>query len=195
MERIEWSAGTWLNPPPDAEETGAALDVTTAPTSDFWRTTYYGFTRDSGHALLVDLAVGQSIEVDFRADFTALYDQAGLMLRISPSRWIKAGAEMSDGMLQLGAVVTDGMSDWSCAPVPHWSDRIITLRMSRGADAVVLRARTENEPWRMIRLAPLKTEDAVRAGPFCASPERGDLVVRFTEMRRGAADQALHLET
>jgi len=195
MDRVEWSEGTWLNPPPHLEEAGTSLDVTAAPGSDFWRKTYYGFERDSGHALLVDLLVGQSIEVDFHADFEALYDQAGLMLRANESRWIKTGVEVSDGMAQLGAVVTDRVSDWSCAPVSHWANRTVTLRVSRGPDAVIIRARTEDEPWRLVRLAPFVAEGPVAAGLFCASPERGGLVVRFTELRRGHTDAELHQNT
>ncbi len=193
MEAVDWDDGTWLNPPPATTHEGSGLTVTTADGSDFWRTTYYGFERDSGHALLLPLEVGQAIEVDFLADFEHTYDQAGLLLRSDETRWVKAGVELSDGQPQLGAVVTNGLSDWSCSPVPHWRGRMVTVRASLVPGAVVVRARAGDEPWTMVRLAPLDTDRPVRAGAFCASPERSSLVVRFGQLRIGEADATLHL--
>src|SRR5579863_8854901 len=116
-EMISWSAGAWLNPPPAAIVVGDDLLVTAAAGSDFWQETSYGFRRDSGHALLAPFEEGRSVEVSFVVDFGALYDQAGLLVRVSERAWIKAGVEMSDGSPQLSAVVTHGSSDWSVAPV------------------------------------------------------------------------------
>lgn len=55
-------------------EEGNALVVTAAEGSDFWRTTHYGFVRDSAHALQFALAPGQALEVDFDVDYAELYD-------------------------------------------------------------------------------------------------------------------------
>ncbi|WP_341849448.1 DUF1349 domain-containing protein [Streptomyces yokosukanensis] len=71
----------------------------------------------------------------------------------------------------MGAVVTHGVSDWSLAPVPDWHGRTVTVRASRSGDAVTVRARCGDGPWRMVRLAPLPPEAPTAAGPFCCSPE------------------------
>lgn len=119
---LPWSQATWLNPPADATPDGAALLVTTREGSDFWRTTSYGFVRDDGHALLAPFPSDTAFEVTFLADFTGLYDQAGALVRVDATTWIKAGVEVSDGLPQLGAVVTHGTSDWSRAgpQSPAW---------------------------------------------------------------------------
>jgi hypothetical protein len=39
----------WLNEPPAWEARGETLIVTVGPQTDFWRTTHYGFVRDTGH--------------------------------------------------------------------------------------------------------------------------------------------------
>ena len=39
----------WLNEPPAWSEDDGVLRVTTAPDTDFWRTTHYGFVRATGH--------------------------------------------------------------------------------------------------------------------------------------------------
>lgn len=193
MTVIEWSEATWLNPPPGAEADGDALVVTARPGGDFWRTTSYGFVHDDGHALLTAFPPGSAVEVGFIADLAELYDQAGLMVRVDAETWIKAGVEVSDGAPQLGAVVTHGRSDWSLAPVPEWAGRPVTVRASRAGDAVTIRARVEDEPWRMVRLAPLDPGASATAGPFCCAPTEGSrLTVRFTRFVTGPADASLH---
>jgi regulation of enolase protein 1 (concanavalin A-like superfamily) len=189
---LSWSEGEWLNPPADAAPDGSALVVTTREGSDFWRTTSYGFVRDDGHALLTPFPPGTAVEVSFVADFTELYDQAGALVRVDASTWIKAGVELSDGAPQLGAVVTHGTSDWSLAPVPEWAGREVTVRVSRSGDAVTVRARCADGPWRTVRLAWLDPAAEATAGPFCCSPQRAGLRVRFTRLAAGPADASLH---
>jgi uncharacterized protein len=179
MTVIAWDAATWLNPPPDVRVEGADLLVTTGAETDFWRTTGYGYVRDTGHALLADLPVGTAVEVDYTAELTDLYDQAGVMVRVDESVWLKAGTELFDGMPHVSTVGTHGSSDWSPAAVPEWAGRTVTIRVSRVGDALTVRARTAGEQWRMIRLAPLSPDVPATAGPYCCTPTRAGLTVRF----------------
>lgn len=192
MQTVEWRAGEWLNEPEFRVDDGGHLLVTAGQGSDFWQETSYGFRRDSGHALLHPLRQESAIEVGFLADFTHLYDQAGVLLRVDEETWIKAGIEQTDGVPHLSAVVTRGCSDWSTFPVPDWNGREVTVRMSRSGDAVTVRARVDEEPWVMIRLAPLDPAAVATAGPFCAAPERAGLTVEFTRVRIGPSDPGLH---
>lgn len=191
---IEWSEAAWLNSPEAVHSDGTALLVTAREGSDFWRTTSYGFVHDDGHALLTDFVQDSAIEVSFVADFGEQFDQAGVLVRVDEETWMKAGVEFADGDLQLGAVVTQGRSDWSQAPVPDWAGREVTIRVSRTGDALTVRARCEDEPWRMIRLAPLDADADAAAGPFCCAPSRAGLIVRFTGFAVTDADAALHGE-
>ncbi|MGC4939571.1 DUF1349 domain-containing protein [Kribbella sp. DT2] len=191
---IEWSEAAWLNAPDGVLADGNDLVVTAREGSDFWRTTSYGFVHDDGHALLTDFPVGTAIEVGFVAAFEELYDQAGVLIRVDEENWIKAGVEFTDGAPQLGAVVTRGVSDWSMAPVAEWAGREVTIRVSRSGDAVAVRARVEDEPWRMVRLAPLDPGAEVAAGPMCCAPTRSGLKVRFTSYAVTAADEGLHAD-
>ena len=189
---IGWDQGSWLNEPPEHRVDGAALLMTTGAETDFWRTTGYGFVHDNGHALLTPLPVGAAVEVSFVAAFDHLYDQAGVLVRVDETTWTKAGIEFTDGVAHLGAVVTSGRSDWSLAPVPEWGGCELTVRVSRAGDALTVRARRGAEPWRMVRFAPLAPDAAAMAGPFCCSPLRAGLRVRFTGFRTGPADAELH---
>ncbi|WP_331772314.1 DUF1349 domain-containing protein (plasmid) [Embleya sp. NBC_00888] len=189
---MDWDDAHWLNPPTSAERDGTALVVIPAEGADFWQQTSYGFSRDSGSALLTELPPDTSVEVTFEGDFDALYDQAGAFVRIDEHNWVKAGVEVTDGALHVGAVVTRGVSDWSIAPVPEWAGRPVTVRVSRAGDALTIRARSADDPWRTIRLAPLSPDARAFAGPFCCSPERADLRVRFTRFVVGPPDAGLH---
>lgn len=191
---IEWSEAAWLNVPEAVLADGNDLVVTAREGSDFWRTTSYGFVHDDGHALLTDFPAGMAIEVGFVAAFEELYDQAGVLIRVDEASWIKAGVEFTDGAPQLGAVVTRGVSDWSMAPVAEWAGREVTIRVSRAGDAVTVRARVEDEPWRMVRVAPLDPDAEAAAGPMCCAPTRSGLQVRFTSYAVTDADAALHAD-
>lgn len=189
---VPWSTGTWTTPPVSATEDGTDLLVEAAEGSDAWRHTSYGFVHDDAHALVAPLATGHAVEVTFDAAFTEQFDQAGLMLRADAETWVKAGVEHSDGTPNIGAVVTLGRSDWSVAPVPDWAGRSVTVRASRTGDAVTLRARVDDQPFRLLRVAPFRADAAVVAGPYCCAPTRAGLVVRFRRWTVGPADAALH---
>ncbi|MCM0675776.1 DUF1349 domain-containing protein [Micromonospora phytophila] len=194
-EPLDWARGAWLHPPVRAERGPAGeLVVEPAAESDFWRRTSYGFVHDNGPALLAPLPVGSAMEVSFALDLTGQFDQAGVLVRVDERTWVKTGVELSDGELQLGAVVTREFSDWSLAPVPEWAGREVTVRVSRAGDALTIRARVDDEPWRLVRLAPLDPTAEATAGPFCCAPLRAGLAVRFSGWRQGPADTAVHPE-
>ena len=196
MHTIEWEEMSWLNEPPAADREGDELVVTTGRDTDFWRTTSYDFVHDDGHFLGSPLDGDSAIEVSFECVFEGAFDQAGLMLRADPEHWIKAGVELSDGVLFAGAVVTVGRSDWSVAPLPDSRPgERLTFRASRTGDAVTIRYRIgDEEGWRFLRLAYFPPELAVSAGPMCCSPKREGLSVRFGPVRVGSPDASLHEE-
>ncbi|AZS42908.1 hypothetical protein BWL13_00449 [Microbacterium oleivorans] len=189
---VDWSEGTWTTPPHAVEERDGMLRVTAEEGSDAWRLTSYGFVHDTEHALVAPLPDGSAMEVEFEIPFEEQFDQAGLFVRVDEARWVKAGIEYADGALQLGAVVTDGMSDWSLAPVPDWRGRRITVRVSRDGTALTIRAGAAGEPLRLVRVIPFDAELDAAAGPFVCAPSRAGLTVPFTGWRRGDADADLH---
>lgn len=189
---VAWSEGTWTTPPPAVTEQDGMLLVTAAEGSDAWRHTSYGFVHDTEHALVAPMPDGTAMEVEFPAAFEGQFDQAGLFVRVDATRWVKAGVEFSDGELQLGAVVTDGMSDWSLAPVAEWLGRRITVRVSRDGNALTLRAGLSGGTLRLVRVIPFAADLDAAAGPFVCAPSRAGLTVPFVSWRRGAADTELH---
>lgn len=186
------ATGRWTNDPVNIVRDGAHVVIHALEGSDAWRHTSYGFVHDSEHALLGPLGASEAVEVTFLLNYSAQFDQAGVFLRAADDDWIKAGVEAADGSPQVGAVVTHKTSDWSASPVPEWMGRVVTIRASRDGDAVTIRARADDEPWRLVRVAHLHPDLTVEAGIFCASPTRDGLRVTFTGYHRGPPDASLH---
>ena len=104
--------------------------------------------------------------------------------------WVKAGCEYADGALNLGAVVTLERSDWSVAPV-DWNGQEITVRVSRDAESLTVRAKVAGGDFRLVRVAPFVTGE-VSAGPYVCAPTRPDFTVRFLSWRVVPGDASLH---
>lgn len=190
---IEWEAGRWTHPPaavrllPDG-----SLRATAVEGSDAWRITSYGFINDSEHALVVPFEPGTSMEVELDTAFSQQFDQAGLFVRASAEQWVKAGVEFADGVAQIGAVFTDGRSDWSAAPAPEWGAARVTFRVSWADDALTIRARRSDSDWQLVRLLPFDAREGVTAGPYLCAPSRPGLEVGFHAWRVGEPDRSLH---
>ncbi len=191
---VAWTGGTWTREPADAAIDGDDLLAIAAQGSDAWLTTGYGYTHDTAHALLAAFPRDSAVEVTFTADLREQYDQAGLFIRADPSTWIKAGLEYADGVLQAGAVVTHQRSDWSASPFWGEGAQPITVRASRSGDAITVRVRAGDNPFRLVRLAPMDPEVVLTAGPYLCAPTRSGLTVRFRRWERTAPDEPLHEE-
>lgn len=106
-----WQNGVWLNKPRQSAIMPDILEMTTDKGTDFWRETFYGFTRDSGHFYGMPAPTRFTAQLRIRAEYEKLYDQAGLMIRIDEQHWVKAGIELSDGRAMLSSVLTDKFLD------------------------------------------------------------------------------------
>jgi regulation of enolase protein 1 (concanavalin A-like superfamily) len=169
---------TWFNEPAEWAVDGSSLTVRTDAGTDFWRTTHYGFIRDTGHILGRTLEGDFTLSATFAGSYTDQYDQAGIALRIDSSNWIKTGIELVDGHHQLSVVVTRDVSDWSVVPAP--SADAVTISATRVGDTVTVLAGTT-----MLRLAYLPPAVPVLAGVMCASPDGAGYRVRFSDVSLG----------
>ncbi|WP_407166638.1 DUF1349 domain-containing protein [Bradyrhizobium sp. ORS 111] len=176
------SDGVWLNEPQRWSTEGDSLEIVTDQATDFWRETHYGFNRDSGHFLGFRTGEAFTAELRVRGDFQALYDQAGIMVRIDAQHWVKAGIEFSDGSAMLGSVLTDGRSDWATAHYGHdASDFRVRATVENGV--LRLQASADGKRWPLMRLAPFPKANSYLVGPMACTPERAGLKVAFSAFR------------
>jgi len=187
-----FTQGSWLNPPETWSADGAQLRVMTDEKTDFWRKTQYGFIRDSGHFFGTEIAGDFTAQLHVAAQYSALYDQAGMMVRIDEQNWIKCGVEFSDGQLLLSTVLTLDKSDWAVGIAPAMADGF-WLRVTVEQGVIRVQYSTDGKLWPLLRLAPFPVAPRYRVGPMCCTPERGGLEVVFSQFSTGPALQkALH---
>jgi hypothetical protein len=168
----------WRNEPPNWTVDGDAIRATTAPKTDFWPTTHYGFIRDTGHFYAREWTGDFVAEVKVTGAYRALYDQAGLMVRADETTWLKCGIEYLDGVQQASVVVTREYSDWSVAPLPT-NPPAIWLRLTRTGSDIDVRYALDGKTHNLLRLAYLTPAPAVEVGVMCASPEGDGFSVTF----------------
>ena len=154
--------------------------------TDFWRKTHYGFEVDNGHFLFAEVAGDFVLTTHVRFRPVHQYDQAGLMLRISPLCWLKTSVEYEpDGPSRLGAVVTnDGYSDWSTQEFPRQA-RETWLRIRREGHDSIVDASSDGNEWSQIRMAHLSDDRegmVVRAGLYACSPKQKGFAAEFTRL-------------
>ncbi len=168
----------WLNEPPAWEQRDDLLVVTAAPGSDFWRKTHDGGIRDTGHALLTPWTGDFIAEVAVSAEYRDQYDQAGLMIRLDETVWLKCGIELLDGVHQLSAVVTRDFSDWSVFPLPTPP---VTLRLlaNRVGGTIEVRYGLDEGAATLLRQTYLTDVERLYVGPMCAAPTGGGFTATF----------------
>lgn len=189
MEGTEWH---WLNEPAEWHQTDDGLQVVTDQQTDFWRSTWYGFERHSGHLYGCEVEGEFTFQVCVEGEFTTLYDQAGLMLLQDDAHWLKAGIEYNDAQPMIGSVLTNPRSDWATG-IFTGNPRRFWLRLTRLADCLRLQYSTDGEVWPLLRLAPFPPSEHCFIGVMCCTPERQGLAVRFSDLRLTAPlGKALH---
>jgi regulation of enolase protein 1 (concanavalin A-like superfamily) len=182
----------WINEPKEWRRDGDTLSVVTDGNTDFWRKTWYGFERFSGHFYGADVSGDFTFQVKVKADFDALYDQAGIMLLGDAQHWLKAGIEFNDGAPAIGSVLTLQHSDWATGTFPGDAS-VFWMRLTRKGDALRLQYSTDGKHWPLLRLAHFPGFDRCAVGVMCCTPERAGLSVQFEDFALTAAiDKELH---
>lgn len=176
------SDGVWLNEPAQWSAQRDDLQIVTEEATDFWRETHYGFNRDSGHFLGFPTTEAFTAELRVQAEFQALYDQAGIMVRVDAHHWVKAGIEFSDGRAMLASVLTDGRSDWATAAYEHHA-RDFWVRATVANGVLRLQVSADGKVWPLMRLAPFAKASSYLVGPMACTPERAGLKVVFSTFR------------
>jgi regulation of enolase protein 1 (concanavalin A-like superfamily) len=160
----------WYNVPAVWKREGETLIVRADPQTDFWRKTHYGFIRDNGHFFYEKVSGDFSVETEFHGEYASLYDQAGLMIRLNPTVWLKTGIEYVDDVHYVSAVVTREYSDWSVVPLHSYSGSL-KLRLRRQSGTVIIEYGASQNSWQMLRTAYLSEEPELEVGRMVAAPD------------------------
>ncbi len=194
----------WYNEPARRQLVGGRLVIWPDARTDFWQRTHYGFSADTGHFLHLTLRGDFVATTKVRFQPLHRYDQAGLMVRLSPHCWLKTSVEYEpDGPSKLGAVVTNGgCSDWSTQDYHTLHDDLeLRIRRERGDYLVEYRAghnavAQHSQPeWTQLRLTHLADdtgEQPISCGVYACSPTAAGYAAAFDYLMSAAGriDQA-----
>jgi regulation of enolase protein 1 (concanavalin A-like superfamily) len=174
----------WLNEPAATKQTGEQLVVTTKPKTDFWRKTFYEYVTDNGHFFFLPVTGDFTLESSIAGKYAALYDQAGLMVRVDSSNWLKCGLELVDGIGHASVVVTRAFSDWSTVRGITTKEPLWWRIVRKGSSLEVLYS-LDGKNFTSTRLGYLPLQAAVDTGIMCCSPEGTGFESTFDEIRLG----------
>jgi len=179
INALSTDAGVWINQPDVFFLEGDELRFITGPGTDFWQRTYYGFQLHSGHAFGYYVEGDFMMQVKITAEFSHLYDQAGIFLQDNDTHWIKAGVEFNDGQPSIGCVVTRGLSDWSTGIFPGEPDSF-WMRATLEKEALRIQYSADGETWPLLRLCHLPERKRLFVGVMACTPERQGLEATFS---------------
>jgi len=171
---------TWLNEPRKWKFDNQRLTVVADSGSDFWRKTHYGFIRDTGHFFYEAVSGDFQVETEFSGEYAKLYDQAGLMVRLDETIWLKTGIEYLNGVHCVSAVVTRDYSDWSVLPFRDYPGSL-RLRLKRQGGSVTIEYFAPGAGWVMFRTTHLSPAATLAVGRTVAAPDGPGFEVVFSE--------------
>lgn len=170
----------WYNEPKTWAAQNNTIIVAADGKTDFWRKTHYGFIKDDGHFYYEEYTGDFRCDVKVIGHYATLYDQAGLMVRVDETTWIKCGIEFVDGVQYISAVVTRDFSDWSVVPLPG-NPEAIWLRLTRTGSAIEISYALDGGRDTLLRLAYLAETEQVQVGVMCAAPQGEGFHVTFEQ--------------
>ena len=173
---------TWLNEPASWKGSGGKLFVHSRAKTDFWRKTFYGYITDNGHFFRLSAGGDFVFQARVNGEYAALYDQAGLMVRLDAENWMKCGTEFFDGQRHASVVFTRDFSDWSTMTdlsktAPVW------WRAVRKKDSLETLCSLDGINFTSVRQGYFSPGVRVDVGIMCAAPEGPGFDATFDNLR------------
>jgi regulation of enolase protein 1 (concanavalin A-like superfamily) len=159
----------WYNEPSTWTTDDTTITIQSEPETDFWRITHSGFIGDNGHFYAQRQTGDLQAEVRLSGEYNALYDQAGLMVRVDEATWVKCGIEYIEGAQKVSAVVTREFSDWSMVSLPS-NPAALWLRLIRRGITIEIQYSLDGSTYDLLRQAYLTSAESVEIGVMAASP-------------------------
>jgi regulation of enolase protein 1 (concanavalin A-like superfamily) len=171
----------WLNQPKVWSRNGTVLAMRAEPKTDFWRKTFFGYVTDNGHLVSRPVAGDFVAMVNVAGAFASQYDQAGLMVRLDPTCWMKCGIEYVDGVQNVSSVFTRDFSDWAGVPRESAAESM-WFRLARKGSALTFSFSLDGRTYREVRQGHLTYAPTVQVGVMAAAPEGGGFTATFSDL-------------
>jgi len=172
---------TWFNPPASEHYDDGTLTARSKGKTDFWRKTFYGYVTDNGHFMHLPMMGEFTLQARVNGNYSALYDQAGLMVRLDEKHWMKCGSEFVEGKRWASVVFTHDYSDWSTME-DLLQNGPIYWRVVRKRDSLEVQCSKDGDKFLSIRQGYFPAGVEVQVGVMCAAPEGAGFDAMFDQL-------------
>jgi regulation of enolase protein 1 (concanavalin A-like superfamily) len=172
---------SWLNAPAAEHYSGELLTVRSRGKTDFWRKTFYGYVTDNGHFMHLPVQGEFTLQARVEGNYGALYDQAGLMVRLDEKHWMKCGSELVEGRRWASVVFTHEYSDWSTMEDVTQTGAV-WWRVVRRKDSLEVQCSKDGDKFLTVRQGYFPANVSVMAGVMCAAPEGAGFDAMFDQI-------------
>jgi regulation of enolase protein 1 (concanavalin A-like superfamily) len=173
---------SWMNPPARESYGDGGVNIRSKAKTDFWRKTYYGYINDNGHFLRLPVKGEFKFTARVHGNYAALYDQAGIMVRLDEKRWMKCGSEFFENKRWASVVVTHDFSDWSTMDDLSQNGAVY-WRVVRVKDSIEVHCSRDGDKYTTIRQGYFPPAVAVDVGIMCAAPEGPGFDAQFDQLQ------------
>jgi uncharacterized protein len=171
----------WLNEPANVNYSEGVLHVRSRGKTDFWRKTFFGYITDNGHFMHLPVSGEFSFQARVSGNYSALYDQAGLMVRLDEKHWMKCGTELVENKRWASVVFTHDFSDWST--MEDLTQRgAVWWRVMRRKDSLETQCSIDGEKFLTIRQGYFPASVKVQVGVMCCAPEGPGFDATFDQL-------------
>ena len=189
----EW---VWTRSPSACVCDGKKITVTTAPHTDLWQRTYYGFCNDNA-PVLQSSTEEQFFSFTVKTHFKSVrrFDQCGVVVYFNEDNWLKASVEYeNERFAHLGSVVTvGGYSDWATTAIDSSVDTVWYRLSRRGCDLCV-ECSFDGVNFSQMRICHMPgATGVVPFGIYACSPEDSSFAAEFSEFALGGCKWAAHV--
>jgi regulation of enolase protein 1 (concanavalin A-like superfamily) len=175
-----YSTDSWLNEPQSWHLEGDSLVCSADPKTDFWRKTESGTITDNGHFFRRRMRGDFTCSVRISGDYHEIFDQAGLMVRVDSTRWVKCGIELFEGRPNVSAVFTRDSSDWSTFKLPEPAGSVWIKLTRKGPTLDVFYALNDKQ-FSLCRSGFIGNWNELEVGRMCAAPVGNGFRAQFDE--------------
>jgi uncharacterized protein len=141
----------------------------------------------NGHFFYLPVNGDFVFEARIDGQYPALFDQAGLMVRIDAQNWVKCGTEFFDNLRHASVVFTREFSDWStmndlATTGPMW------WRVVRKTDSIETLCSKDGTNFTSVRVGYFVPSSTVDVGIMCAAPEGNGFQCVFDSLKLALAE-------
>lgn len=160
----------WINEPESwSIDSPSQMTMQVTEKTDAWSLLPHWFKINDVPFYYGEYSGDFEVKVNFSGNYKTKYDQAGLMLLIDSSNWIKAGIEYVDGVYNISAVTTHKKSDWSMLGLKK-APKSVWLKIVKIADEVLLSYSLDNKEYTIFRTTWIDEHAFIKVGMTAASP-------------------------